>query len=440
MSEKQLATLEQQLDSFAAAERRAVLEELAAMARRGQIRLPQPKEEVNLHYHTFFSYNARGWSPSRIAWEAKKYGLEVAGIVDFDVLDGMEEFLSAGELLDLKTVAALETRVFISELAEHVMSSPNEPGISYFMASGCFRLPDPGSESDRILRQMRTTARERNVAVMRRVNQHLADVQLDYERDVVPLTPSGNATERHLLAAYDRKAREVFPDTQNLLRFWSAKLDLPEPQVEALLPDTARFHEVMRAKLMKLGGVGYVPPDSASFPTIEEAVTMIRGIGALPMIAWLDGTNSGEADIRAYLSLCESKGVVAMNIVPERNWNLKDPEEKAIKVAKLREAVQAAREFEFPLSVGTEMNKAGLPFVDNFAAPELQPFVADFIRGARILWGHTLLARYADFGYWSAGAMAEFDGNRAAKNQFYEKAGAPAPSAELRQKLASRSL
>jgi hypothetical protein len=44
-----------------------------------------------LHAHTFFSYNAYGYSPSHFAFLARIRGLAVAGIVDFDMLDGMEE-------------------------------------------------------------------------------------------------------------------------------------------------------------------------------------------------------------------------------------------------------------------------------------------------------------------------------------------------------------
>lgn len=434
-----LHELEEQLDSFNSSTRRAALEEIVKLVQSGQIDVPPTKAEVNIHYHSFYSFNANGWSPSRIVWEAKKYGLEVAGIVDFDVLDGMEEFLSAGEILDIKTVVGLETRVFIKELAEHVMSSPNEPGIAYFMASGCFKLPPTGSEAEQTLQLMAKMARLRNIAVMQRVNDYLNHVQLDYEADVIPLTPSGNATERHLLTAYDRKAREVFPNDEHLVRFWSDRLGLTADETESLISNTSKFHEVMRSKLMKLGGVGYVPPDSESFPSIEEAVAMIRGMEALPTIAWLDGTNSGEADIHAFLSLLESKGVVAINIIPDRNWNFKDPREKAVKVAKLTEAVEAARKFGFPILVGTEMNKAGLPFVDSFQAPELQPFLGDFISGARVIYGHTLLARYAGFGYWSEGAECEFGTNRKSKNRFFERAGTPSPNARLRQDLSTRA-
>jgi len=431
------AALEEQLNSFGADERRSALEALASHVRAGRITVPPPKEEVNLHYHTFFSFNANGWSPSRIAWESLKYGLEVAGIVDFDVLDGMEEFLTAGETLGLKTVVGLESRVFIRELEEKVMSSPNEPGIAYFMAAGCFKRPPAGSEAERILLSMARTARARNVGLMERVNVYLDEVHLDYEADVIPLTPSGNATERHLLTAYDRKAREVFGgDMRKVAAFWAAKLEMSEPDVAALIPDTAKFHERMRSKLMKFGGVGYVPPDSGSFPSIEDAVTMIRGMDALPMIAWLDGTNSGEEDTVAFLELLRSKGVVALNIIPDRNWNIADPEQKALKTTKLREVVEAAREFDMPISVGTEMNRAGLPFVDDFAAPELRPYVRDFVEGARCLYGHTLLARYADFGYFSEASTAAFGSDSAARNRFYGDVGREtAPSADVRARL-----
>ena len=377
---------EDQLSSFDAGERRAALEALAA-----QVGPASPKEEVNLHYHTFFSFNANGWSPSRIAWESRKYGLEVAGIIDFDVLDGMEEFLAAGELLGLKTVAGLETRVFIRELADKVISSPNEPGIAYFMAAGCYQWPPAGSEAKRILKSMSQMARSRNLGLMQRVNAYLDEVQLDYEKDVIPLTPSGNATERHMLTAYDRKAREVFGE--KAAEFWARKLEVPQSDMAALIPDKPKFHEKMRSKLMKFGGVGYVPPESGSFPTIEAAIEMIRGMDALPMIAWLDGTNPGEEDTIGFLELLRSKGVTSINIIPDRNWNIKDPGEKAVKIRKLDEVVKAARRFAMPISVGTEMNRAGLPFVDDFSAPELRPYVQDFLDGARRIYDHSQSGR-----------------------------------------------
>ena len=424
---KDTITLEDQLDDFSLDRRMSTLENLASI---DNTEVPV-RQEVNLHYHTFFSFNANCWSPSRIAWESRKYGLEVAGIVDFDVLDGMDEFLAAGEFLGLKTVAGLETRVFVNELSDKVMSSPNEPGVAYFMASGCYQYPPTGSSARAILDSMAVTAKSRNLALISRVNSYLDQVQLDYEADAIPLTPSGNATERHLLTAYDAKARSVFGgDISKVVRFWSSKLKLPEADISTVIDTPAKFHEILRSKLMKFGGVGYVKPDSGSFPSLDDAISMIQGMGAFPMITWLDGTNPGEENAEDFLNLMISKGVASINIIPDRNWNLKNQDEKALKVKKLDEIVKASRNMNLPISVGTEMNKAGLPFVDNFNAPELMPYVNDFVEGAWCIYGHTILARYADFGYFSEGANSMFGDDIAAKNAFYTKigkAGLPIP-------------
>ena len=52
-------------------------------------------EVANMHCHTFFSFNAYGYSPTSLAWLARQRGYKLMGIVDFDVLDGVDEFLDA---------------------------------------------------------------------------------------------------------------------------------------------------------------------------------------------------------------------------------------------------------------------------------------------------------------------------------------------------------
>ncbi|MGI6296071.1 MAG: hypothetical protein ACOX3G_08265 [Armatimonadota bacterium] len=431
-SERMLDRLENTLNDFDASKRREALQEIAELVKSGQVEAAGERDEVNLHFHSFFSYNAYGWSPSRIAWESKKYGLAVAGIVDFDVVDGMDEFLQAGEIIDIPTTVALETRVRVPEYSDKVISSPNEPGIGYYMAAGCFQQPTnkPGLKA---LENLKETARKRNLQLLDKVNDYLDPVRLDYDRDVMPLTPSGNATERHLLAAYDTKARIVMGDKVG--QFWAKALGITAEEAEGLLNDSAALHEKMRSKLMKFGGVGYVAPTEDAFPEIKSVIQMSKDMAGLPTMTWLDGTNPGEADMPALLGLVESMGTVALNIVPDRNWNIKDAEEKRVKVENLDKAVRAARALNLPLCVGTELNKLGLPFVDDFSAPELQPYVDDFMAGAYFFWGHTVLARKAGMGFASDWADAHFS-NRAQKNEFYEKVGRLAsPLANLNSSL-----
>jgi len=420
--------LENLLNDFDAEVRKGALLELVGMLRHGEISLPAAKPEVNIHIHSFFSYNVFGWSPTRIAWEGKKYGLEVIGIVDFDVLDGLEEFLRAGNILGIKSVVGMESRVFVSELADVVTNSPNEPGIHYFMLQGC---PADAQRfgADEVLQRLRETARSRNKGIISRINEYLGSVKIDYEADVVPLTPSGNATERHLLVAYDRKAREIYGDRAH--EFWAGVLEVGAEKMAGLMEDTPSFYDVVRSKLMKFGGVGYTAPDPASFPSLEEFVALGRRLGAVPTTTWLDGTNEGERDMEANLELFTHKGAAALNIIPDRNWNIKDPDEKTVKTAKLREAVAAARGFDLPISIGTEMNKIGQPFADDFSAPELTDYVEDFIRGAWFFYGHTVLARLKGWGFGSSWADAFFGEDRHAANRFYEEVGRAAQPSRL---------
>ena len=91
-----------QLDSFDVFIRREALAELKAIADASDVEFLETTGYTNMHFHTFYSYNAEGFSPSKIAWLAKKTGLAIAGIVDFDVLAGLDEFYEAAAMLDLK--------------------------------------------------------------------------------------------------------------------------------------------------------------------------------------------------------------------------------------------------------------------------------------------------------------------------------------------------
>ncbi|MFP4028938.1 MAG: hypothetical protein ACLFWL_14200 [Candidatus Brocadiia bacterium] len=420
---KDAEVLVEQLDSFDAGERRSALEELARRARAGAIERQEPEGWINLHSHTFFSYNGYGYSPSRFAWEAWHRGLEVAGIVDFDVLDGTTEFLEAGRLLGLKTTAGFETRVFIPEYSDRVINSPKEPGVYYLVGTGFATPPEPGTEAAGTLQDMKRRAQERNREMMRKINEYLGGVQLDYEEDIVPLTAAGNVTERHMVTAYESKARDVFEEEDQLVPFWADKLGEPESGVRALLDDIPGLKSLIRSKLMKHGGVGYAQPDAGSFPTLEKVNDLTLSCDAVPSGCWLDGTSAGEKDPLEHFGFLRDKGCATITIIPDRNWNVPE-DEREMKVLKLNEAIEAAKELRMPILVGTEMNKYGNRFVDDFSSDALAPHLGTFRRGAHILWGHTLLRMTAGVGYTGEWADAHFRNQTGEKNEFFRRIGA----------------
>ena len=77
---------------------------------------------------------------------------------------------------------------------------------------------------------------------------------------------------------------------------------------------------------MKRGGVGYVEPSHDAYPRVDEFHRLITACGALPCAAWLDGMSAGEQAMEELLGLLIDQGAVALNIIPDRNWNLADPD------------------------------------------------------------------------------------------------------------------
>jgi hypothetical protein len=414
----QIADLEKELDSFSFNTRLAALEKLVSLAQQGAIPLEAEANVANMHCHTFFSFNAYGHSPTALAWLAKRRGFRLIGIVDFDVLDGVDEFLTACDMVGVRSSTGVETRVHIPEFATREVTSPGEPGISYHMGIGFTSGQAPESVVH-ILASMRQRAAQRNRAMTERINAHLAPVTIDYERDVLPLTPAGNATERHMLAAYVRAAECTMP---NLVEFWAAKLGLPPEQVAATMADVPTFQNLIRIKLMKRGGVGYVQPSPESFPSVEEFHSFIVQCGALPCATWLDGTSAGEQASEELLELLIGKGAVALNIIPDRNWNIPDSQARHQKVQKLYEIVRLAEQLALPLNVGTEMNSFGQKLIDDFDAPELARVRKAFIDGAHFVYGHTMLERALGLGYQSEWAQTQFPSRRE-RNKFYTQVG-----------------
>jgi len=418
----QVERLEADLNDFSPDKRAQALVELEGLLHQGILPIEPVAEIANLHCHTFFSFNSYGYSPSGLAWLAKRGGIKLMGIVDFDVLDGVEEFLVACERIGVRGSAGMETRVYIPEFATHEITSPGEPGVSYYMGIGFTSNYAPTGEAP-ILADMRHRAEQRNRAMLDRINAYLSPVTIDYDRDVLSLTPGGNATERHMLVAYIRAAERSYTSP---IPFWAEKLKMPVEQVAAQIEDFPRFQNIVRAKLMKSGGVGYVQPGPDTFPTVEEVNQLVVACGALPCATWLDGLSSGEQNIEELLSLLIAKGTVALNIIPDRNWNISNPEMRRVKVQNLYQVVGLAQKLDLPLNVGTEMNAFGQKLVDDFDVPELVPVRQAFLDGAYFIYGHTMMQRALGLGYQSEWAKTHLPA-RHERNIFFTRLGRQTP-------------
>ena len=353
------------IDSFDAEARRRALETAAGF------------RPFNLHCHSIFSYNAYGYSPSHLALLAARSGWSGVGLVDFDVLDGVEEFLAAAKLVGVPACAGMETRVFVPELAEREINSPGEPGIAYHLGVG-FRSGSVPSAERTFAERLRTQAAARTRRVTELVNTVLPEIALDFDEVARRYTPAGNVTERHLCTAYREAAAGRFGDSGELAAFWREKIGAWE---EA----PVKLEAKIRSKLMKRGGVGYIAPTPESFPPIAEFNRFVAGCGAVPVMAWLNGLSAGESDPGALLDLHLKYGVKAVTLIPDRNWRSDDPAKSAALVAELGRFVAACRERRLPLLAGTEMNAPGQLLADDFTVSALAPFYRDFAAGVEAM-------------------------------------------------------
>ena len=334
----------------------------------------------------------------------------------------MDEYLSTCDAIGVRGSAGLETRVYIPEFSTLEINSPGEPGVCYYMGIGFTSTQTPAAVAP-ILLDMRYRSDQRGREIVRLLNQYLTPAEIDYNRDVLPLTPGGNATERHILTAFIQAAARCFSDTTP---FWAEKLSIPLEQVAAQMGDRSKFENLVRVKLMKRGGVGYLEPSPETFPSLEDVNQLIVACGALPCAAWLDGTLAGEQAIEELLDLLISKGVVAFNIIPDRNWNVPDPEVRRMKVQNLYRVVELAQKLDLPLNIGTEMNSSGQKLADDLDVPELAPLREPFLTGAYFIYGHTRMQRALGLGYQSEWAKTHLPIRRE-RNAFYTQVGRLVP-------------
>jgi hypothetical protein len=381
-------------------------------------------QPINMHMHSFFSYNHSNHSPVRLAWEAKKHNLFAAGLCDFDVLDGLEEFIVAGNKLQVRTAVFIETRAFLKEFADREVNSPGEPGVIYIMGAAFGKKPSDTTKAAQTLNNLRLQANKRNAELIKRINAKVPEISIDYQKDVCSLSPGSCPTERHIVKAYRIKSEVVFKNIEKRAEFFSKLFNASPEKTKDIIQNKNQFEEKIRSVFAKKGGIGYVQPDEKTFPSADDFIQMVLECGAIPMVAWLDGTSKGESAPMSLLECLAEKGASALNIIPDRNHNIKNPEERKMKIEKLNEIIECARKLNFPINIGTELNKDGQPLYDDIINAEaLKPFAKLFIEGAAVMVGSTILHRYADYSYCSKKAEAHFGNNRKAKNNFFATIG-----------------
>ena len=294
---------------------------------------PMVPQYINNHIHTTYSFSP--YSPTAAVYAARMEGLCTAGIIDHDSISGAEEFLEAAKMVDMPVTIGMEARISMdgTRLEGRRTNNPDQVGVSYMTIQS---VPhDKISVLTEYFKPYQAARHVRNRKMVENINRLLPDVQLDYDRDVLPLSmaaENGGVTERHLMYALAHKLVEKVGKGEAMVeKLKEMGLTLSEKQVAQMLDMEYPFYEYDLLGMLKGAFVPKVFVDATDeCPKLRDMVKLCADIDAYLCYAYLgDVGDSVTGDKKAqkfeddYLDevfeCLKEEGVKAVTYMPTRN-------------------------------------------------------------------------------------------------------------------------
>ncbi len=287
---------------------------------------------INNHIHTTYSFSP--YSPTAAVYAARMEGLCTAGIIDHDSISGAQEFLEAARMIDMPVTIGMEARISMdgTRLQGRRTNNPDQVGVSYMTIQA---VPhDKIATLTEFFKPYQAARHERNRKMIAKINA-LLSLDLDYDRDVLPLSESwdnGGVTERHLMYALAiRLVKEVGKGPAMVKKLASMGLKLSAKQEAQMLDTAYPFYEYDLLGILKSAFVPQIFIDATEeCPKLPDMVKLCADVDAYLCYAYLgDVGDSVTGDKKAqkfeddYLDdviLCMKElGVTALTYMPTRN-------------------------------------------------------------------------------------------------------------------------
>ena len=293
---------------------------------------PEVPQYINNHIHTTYSFSP--YSPTAAVYAARMEGLCTAGIIDHDSIAGAKEFLEAAELVGMPVTVGMECRVSMAgtSLASRRTNNPDQVGVSYMTIQSV-----PHDKIDTLqafFAPYREARNRRNRAMTEKICQ-AAGVELDFDRDVLPLSmyaDGGSVTERHLMYALAKKLVEETGRGEALIqKLAKMQISLSPKQTAQMLDMEYPFYEYDLLGILKSVFVPQIYIDATDeCPSIADMVKICGEIDAYLCYAYLgDVGDSVTGDKKAqkfeddYLEdvfeCLKDSGIKAVTYMPTRN-------------------------------------------------------------------------------------------------------------------------
>ena len=318
----------EQLNAPTKEERLANLKRIAAQTQFP----PAVPQYVNNHIHTTYSFSP--YSPTAAVYAARMEGLCTAGIIDHDSIAGAKEFLEAAAIIDMPVTVGMECRVSMAgtTMAEKRTNNPDQVGVSYMTIQS---VPhDKIDQLQAFFVPYREARNRRNKAMTQKICE-AAGVDLDFERDVLPLSmysEGGSVTERHLMYALAFKLVQQVGKGEAMIRKLSDMgITLSEKQKVQMMDEAYPFYEYDLLGILKSVFVPQIYIDAdEECPRLDDIVKLCAEIDAYLCYAYLgDVGDSVTGDKKAqkfeddYLDevfeCLKDAGIKCVTYMPTRN-------------------------------------------------------------------------------------------------------------------------
>jgi len=288
---------------------------------------------INNHIHTTYSFSP--YSPTAAVYAARMEGLCTAGIIDHDSISGAREFLQAAQMVNMPVTIGMECRVSMAgtRLEDRWTNNPDQVGVSYMTIQGV-----PHDQIDTLtefFKPYQAARHARNRKMIDRINALLPNVDLDYNRDVLPLSQAaenGGVTERHLMYALAIKlTHQVGKGAPMVKKLTDMGLNLSSKQKTQMLDTEYSFYEYDLLGILKSAFVPQIFIDATDeCPKLADMVGLCEKVNAYLCYAYLgDVGDSVTGDKKAqkfeddYLEdvfqCLKEEGVTAVTYMPTRN-------------------------------------------------------------------------------------------------------------------------
>ena len=290
-------------------------------------------EYINNHIHTTYSFSP--YSPTAAVYAARMEGLCTAGIIDHDSISGAEEFLEAAKMINIPVTIGMECRVSMdgTRLEGRRTNNPDQVGVSYMTIQS---VPhDKIATLTEFFRPYQAARHERNRKMIAKINALLPGIELDYDRDVLPLSEAadnGGVTERHLMYALAKKlVAQVGKGEAMVKKLADMGLTLSAKQEAQMLDLEYPFYEYDLLGILKGAFVPQIFIDATDeCPKLPDMVKLCADVDAYLCYAYLgDVGDSVTGDKKAqkfeddYLDdvfeCLKEEGVKAVTYMPTRN-------------------------------------------------------------------------------------------------------------------------